>query len=100
MEKNILRIVRLSFKSENIPDFMDIFHKSQPLIEAFEGCFSVKLKKDASMPNVFYTVSEWQNEEALENYRHSELFISTWAKTKVLFNDRPQAFSLADPSDL
>ena len=99
MEKNILRIVRLSFKSEHISDFMDIFYKSQPLIEAFEGCFSVKLRTDVSRPNVFYTVSVWKNEEALENYRHSELFATTWAKTKVLFDDKPQAYSLADLPD-
>ena len=34
-----------------------------------------------------------ENEEALNAYRHSELFRSTWAKTKVLFAEKPIAFS-------
>jgi heme-degrading monooxygenase HmoA len=39
------------------------------------------------------TFSLWESEEALNNYRHSELFSVTWAKTKILFADRPVAFS-------
>lgn len=96
MHKNILRIVRLSFRDDGVQDFLNIFYKSQPLIEAFEGCTSVRLKKDASLSHVFYTVSQWQSEDALESYRNSELFQKTWAKTKALFNDKPLAFSLAD----
>ena len=30
----------------------------------------------------------------LENYRNSALFKNVWAKTKVLFNDKPQAWSV------
>jgi heme-degrading monooxygenase HmoA len=40
------------------------------------------------------TYSHWTGEEALDNYRHSELFRVTWAKTKQLFADRPEAWSL------
>jgi hypothetical protein len=29
----------------------------------------------------------------LEAYRSSELFEQTWAETKILFDDRPQAWS-------
>jgi hypothetical protein len=29
----------------------------------------------------------------LENYRNSDLFKTTWAATKALFNDKPMAFS-------
>ncbi|MFZ0490789.1 MAG: antibiotic biosynthesis monooxygenase, partial [Salegentibacter sp.] len=34
------------------------------------------------------------DEAALENYRNSELFKEVWAKTKVFFNDRPEAWSV------
>jgi heme-degrading monooxygenase HmoA len=43
---------------------------------------------------VFFTFSIWENEEALENYRQSELFRSTWSKTKVLFSDKPNAWTV------
>jgi heme-degrading monooxygenase HmoA len=38
-------------------------------------------------------LSFWETEEALELYRSSELFRSTWAKTKLLFDEKPQANS-------
>jgi len=41
-----------------------------------------------------YTYSIWENEEALEVYRQSELFQNVWSQTKVLFQGKPQAFSL------
>jgi heme-degrading monooxygenase HmoA len=41
-----------------------------------------------------FTVSIWESEDDLNAYRNSELFENTWAKTKVLFNDKPEAWSL------
>lgn len=100
MKRDILRIVRLSFKEDKIDDFINIFNTHHSLIEGFSGCFSVKLKRDFYQPNIFYTVSEWESQEALDQYRKSELFVSTWDKTKVLFNDKPQAYSLTDVKKL
>lgn len=94
MNSSILRIVRLSFVEEEIATFIKIFNESQPKIEAFEGCISVQLKKDYHHNNIFYTISHWENHEALDKYRESELFKTTWTKTKALFNDKPQVFSL------
>jgi quinol monooxygenase YgiN len=45
-------------------------------------------------PHIYYTYSKWEDEEALENYRRSVLFTTTWAKTKVLFAAKPEAVSL------
>ena len=42
---------------------------------------------------ICFTYSIWDNEEALNNYRHSELFKNTWAKTKILFDGKPEAWS-------
>ena len=50
-------------------------------------------KQLAALPNVFFTLSFWENEEALNAYRDSELFKTTWAKTKILFSDKPQAWT-------
>lgn len=92
----LIRIVRMTFKEEKVADFLHIFQASQPLISQFEGCVDVKLFRDHNYPNVYYTKSLWIGHDALEKYRNSVLFESTWAKTKILFDDRPQAYSLVD----
>lgn len=89
----LLRVVRMTFQPERAGDFLAIFEASSPHIRAFEGCRHLELWQDADDPNVFLTYSHWDSPQALENYRHSELFRSTWAKTKPLFADRPVAFS-------
>ncbi len=96
MSQPIIRIVRLSFKLENTESFIKIFEESQSKILAFEGCLSVEMKRDYHHNHVFYTLSRWQSQEALDRYRNSELFQSTWARTKVLFDDKPQAYSLVE----
>jgi len=90
----IKRIVRMSFHEEKVPQFLDIFNQSKEKIANFEGCLALNLYQDVTQKNVFYTVSWWENEKSLENYRNSDLFYTTWQKTKVLFNDKPLAFSL------
>jgi hypothetical protein len=87
----------MEFKAEEVPEFRKIFEVSQPRIAAFPGCQQVRLYQDAKMKNVFFTHSLWESEEDLERYRNSELFKGTWAKTKVLFDAKPMAFSLIQP---
>lgn len=84
----------MEFQPDKIEAFLSIFEAAQPKIAAFPGCREVKLYQDVSSPFIRYTHSIWANEEALENYRQSELFIVTWAKTKVLFAQKAQAYSL------
>ena len=54
----------------------------------------LELYQDKTNPELFFTYSYWEREEDLENYRNSALFKNVWAKTKVLFNDKPQAWSV------
>lgn len=89
----ISRLVKMTFKSENIEKFKAVFEDSKDLIRAFPGNHHVELLNDVRDPRIFFTFSLWESEEALDKYRHSELFETTWAKTKVLFDDRPQAWS-------
>lgn len=89
----IKRIVKLTFRPELVPEFMLVFEQSKHHIRAFEGCKSMMLLRDATQPNVLFTLSEWDDLEALESYRKSDLFQSTWAKTKVLFAEKPSAWS-------
>ena len=90
----IKRIVKMSFKPENIEEFKTLFNSKKEMIAAVEGCSHVELLQDANNDNVFFTYSLWKDVSYIEAYRQSELFISVWAKTKVLFNDKPQAWSL------
>ncbi len=86
----------MEFDPDRLEEFFSVFEAAQPRIRDFEGCHHVSLKKDSSHENVYYTLSGWVNEAALEKYRLSELFSQTWKKTKVCFNGKPMAFSLVD----
>lgn len=90
----IKRIVRLEFFPENTGRFEEIFQGSKQQIKAFDGCLYLELCRDVQRPNVYYTVSHWQNSDALEAYRQSTLFTETWTKTKALFSEKPRAYSL------
>jgi quinol monooxygenase YgiN len=92
----ITRVVKMSFASENVERFLYIFEENNRKIGNSKGCIEVKLFHEEKNPNVFFTISKWKNREDLENYRQSVLFKSTWAKTKVLFNDAPLAWSLEE----
>jgi hypothetical protein len=90
----VTRIVRLVFKPELIEKFMEIYNSSYELIRYSPGCTYLELMRDQELENVYYTYSKWQSDQDLQEYRKSELFSRTWAKTKLLFDDKPQAFSL------
>ncbi|MCC7296968.1 MAG: antibiotic biosynthesis monooxygenase [Bacteroidia bacterium] len=90
----IVRIVKMSFEPEKVDAFLEVFHSAATQIRQFEGCSHLELYRDTLQPNVLFTYSYWENNDCLQLYRNSDLFESTWAKTKVLFNDKPQAWSL------
>ncbi len=92
---DIIRIVRLSFRSEKVDDFLQIYENSKNKIRSFKGCTHLELMRDTTYYNVFYTYSKWDSAEALELYRQSAIFKDTWAKTKLLFDNKPAAFSLS-----
>ncbi len=84
----------MAFKPKDVNQFIQIFNQSKKKISEFPGCIALSLYQDTQLENVFYTVSWWESEECLENYRNSELFQDTWQKTKILFSEKPLAFSL------
>lgn len=90
----LIRIVRLHFYPDQVEAFLTIFEQSKTTINGFPGCVSVELLQDVSDPNIFYTYSHWTDKDALEYYRQSLFFKETWAKTKILFASKAQAFSL------
>jgi quinol monooxygenase YgiN len=92
----IKRIVKMSFKPEEIETFKSIFRTNWQFIKGFEGCSHVELLQDENNPSIFFTYSLWQSEQHLNNYRDSELFAKVWGSTKILFNDKPQAWSVKE----
>lgn len=90
----ITRIVRLHFRPEDREAFLDIFNASKHLIRQFDGCQELRLYNEAGRPDVFFTFSVWTSAAHLDAYRNSTLFEETWAQTKALFADRPQAWSM------
>lgn len=90
----LIRYVRMTFQEDKVADFLKIFDESKEKIRAMEGCQYLELMQDLNQPAVFMTHSHWLSEDDLNNYRDSTLFKSTWAKTKVLFADKPMAFSV------
>ncbi len=83
----------MTFQDEFVGDFLQLFNLSKRQIRIFPGCHHLELLQDLTAPHIFYTYSYWENETALENYKQSELFKRVWAETKLLFADKPQAFS-------
>lgn len=97
----LIRIVRMTFAPDAVGAFLDRFDQTAPEIRNFPGCEHLELWRDQDARSVFTTHSHWESEEALEQYRNSDLFRSTWADVKPLFADRAEAHSYAvvRPSD-
>lgn len=89
----IIRIVRMTFHPANVTAFKAIFEQSKQQIRHFEGCLHLELWQDSQQPHIIMTYSHWASEAHLAAYRQSELFQQTWAATKVLFAEKPLAFS-------
>jgi heme-degrading monooxygenase HmoA len=89
----LVRIVRMTFREDTLPDFHTIFDRSKHHIRAFPGNRHLELLRDPDQPNVRITYSLWESADDLEAYRQSELFLTTWAATKRLFATKAVAFS-------
>jgi len=89
-----VRIVKMTFKTENIANFERLFEQNKDKIRAFEGCLFLELYQDQNQANIFFTYSYWEAPNFLEAYRKSELFQGVWSKTKMLFSEKPEAWSV------
>ena len=89
----LIRIVRMTFRPDALDEFLDLFDQSSPQIRAFEGCRHLELWQDPRYPGVLTTYSHWEDADALDRYRHSDLFRTTWRRTKPLFAAPPAAYS-------
>jgi quinol monooxygenase YgiN len=83
----------MTFREEAVDDFLENFEANKENIRNFPGCCHLELWQDENHKNIFMTYSHWESEEALNQYRDSELFKSVWSFTKTLFAEKPVAFS-------
>lgn len=92
----IVRIVKMVFRPEATQDFETLFHERKEYIAGFPGCKHLQLLKDLNNPTsgIYFTYSYWEDEAALEAYRTSDFFKDTWSKTKALFADKAEAWSV------
>lgn len=89
----LLRIVKMSYADEHCQEFEELFSEINGLIAAQPGCHSVKLLKAYDNPGVYFTISEWDDEDSLNAYRNTELFGAVWPKVKKWMKDKPVAYS-------
>ncbi|MFL2663860.1 MAG: putative quinol monooxygenase [Crocinitomicaceae bacterium] len=89
----LVRIVKLTFKEEALSEFYREFETHKNNIASFPGCRGMKLLKGIDNPTVIMTYSHWDDKEALNKYRESDLFSGLWTKIKPMFGNKPEAWS-------
>lgn len=89
----LIRVVRMYFKEEHVQDFLKIFEESKDRIRNFDGCLKLELLQDYNQKHILTTYSYWRDIKALDNYRHSAMYMQNWAQMKKYFTTRPTAFS-------
>jgi heme-degrading monooxygenase HmoA len=90
----LVRIVKMDFKEEEIENFKTLFENKKNFIRNVEGCQFLELYQEQQNNSIFFTYSYWENDEAFQIYRHSELFKEVWAATKAKFQGKPEAWSV------
>lgn len=96
----VIRVVRMYFKEEHVEDFLTLFENTKDQIRTFDGCTHLELLQDYGQTHILTTYSYWTDLKALHNYRHSALFMATWAKMKKYFSAPPIAFSCKKVMDV
>lgn len=92
----ITRIVKMTFREDKVDAFKALFYQNCVAITASAGCRSVNLFTDAAHSATFFTISQWGSLDDLNTYRNSQLFNEVWQKTKAMFSEKPEAWSLTE----
>lgn len=90
----LVRIVKMRFRENEIPSFLEHFDSIKNKIRNFSGCEFLELYRGQDDPTIFFTYSHWESTDDLEKYRHSDLFKGIWALTKPKFSAKPEAWSV------
>ena len=90
----------MTFQPDKVEDFLSLFEGIEEKIRHFEGCKYLELMQDYHNPTIYSTFSIWEDDKALDKYRHSDLFGDVWPRTKILFADKPKAFSMLSEGNM
>lgn len=90
----ISRIVKLRFNPGKGDFFFDAFNDVKEKIRGFEGNFYLEAMRDIHNPDIVFTYSKWESEEALNKYRKSDVFGAVWPLLKSEFAGKPEAWSV------
>jgi len=92
----ITRIVKMQFRPEAADTFLEIYKEIHKHIETYPGCRGLTLLRDIKDPSIFFTYSHWDTEEDLDSYRGSNFFQDTWARTKDLFTEKAEVWTVGE----
>ncbi len=86
---------------ENEALFLSIFETVKHQIRMQPGCDGLELLRSTGDGHLnIWTISLWQSEDDLNNYRTSDLFMKTWSAVKPLFSAKTKAWSLTNTDTL
>jgi quinol monooxygenase YgiN len=92
----IKRIVKMTLHTSREAAFLHIFETVKKEIRSQPGCRSLEVLRHESLADFsIWTISVWDNEAALDQYRSSALFKKTWTDVKQLFAEPAQAWTLS-----
>lgn len=89
----LVRLVRMHLREDALDAFLALFERTAPRIRAAPGCRHLDLWQHTDDPTRVATHSHWDDAAALDAYRRSDLFRTTWAETKTYFAARADAQS-------
>lgn len=87
----ITRIVKLTFNANYCEEFEHQFPAVRKIVENSKGCRGVQLQK--ANKQLYFTISKWDDETALNDYRKSANFQEIWSKFKANFSEKPEAWT-------
>lgn len=91
----IKRIVMMQLLPEHESLFKGIFEGAKQQIRSQPGCEGVELLRSSGEGFInIWTISLWHSEEALNAYRDTDLFLTTWKAVKPLFTAKTKAWTL------
>jgi quinol monooxygenase YgiN len=96
----IIRIVKLTFRKEEVPVFNNYFQTVCETIRHQPGCHLLQAWQDIDRPEIFFTYSLWDGTDDLENYRNSAFFLQFWKTVKPWFDDKAEVWTFNKVIDL
>jgi quinol monooxygenase YgiN len=96
----IVRIVKLTFRTEESERFLELYDTWQHKVRASTGCVYLQLLRSTDAPDTFFTYSCWLSPANLDAYRKGEVFGSVWPILKAMFSAPAEAWSVETVSEL